>query len=57
MGPLTPYQAAKALVALDSLEVEDTPSHGAVAAIFKRWEQEGKALFMNDPFAFVTWKS
>jgi hypothetical protein len=54
--PLTPYMPTSALVEIDSLEVEDRPSHGAVQQIFQKWEAEGTALFMRNPYAFVTFK-
>jgi hypothetical protein len=54
--PLTPFKAAKALVEIDQLDREDQPSHGAVQQIFKRWEREGRAYFMNDPYAFIAFK-
>jgi hypothetical protein len=54
--PLTPYWASRLLVKLDSLDSEDAPSHGAVNAIFDRWERSGKALFTKSPRAFVAFR-
>jgi hypothetical protein len=49
--PLTPYRCAELIKKMDSLDT--APSIGAVAAVFKRWEQYGYATFQKKPYAFV----
>lgn len=48
---LTPYIAGKTLKEIDVLD--EAPSSGAVAAIFERWERDGKAVFRRNPHAFL----
>lgn len=50
-APLTPHRAAVAVKEIDGLE--EAPSAGAVAAVFKRWNNLGFATFQSAPFAFT----
>lgn len=50
---MTPYYLGKILKETDGLEQQ--PSTGAVAAILKRWEEQGYAVCRRNPHAFVSY--
>lgn len=50
---MTPYNAAKLLREIDGLDKSDTPSSGAVADVFKKWEEMGYALCAQNPYCFI----
>jgi hypothetical protein len=48
---LTPHRVARLVQVMDGLD--KAPSTGAVAAVFKRWEEYGFATFSEKPYAFI----
>lgn len=49
---LTPYVVGTIIIENNNNEIK-RPSPGAIAAIFKRWQDWGYATFRIEPFAFV----
>lgn len=47
----TPHRVARLVKEMDGLD--KAPSTGAVAAVFKRWEEYGFASFKQGPYAFA----